>query len=175
LGLVGCAAWGCAQVQQLYLRAGWHTQARPASAHNAATTAGADGYIYNSTTGTFLFNVSYQGFASAEQACKDNGGHLASFKSEAEQAEVEAYYTSMGYMFPAFHRFYWMGLNTSAWPITGLPTFNWLDKSPGPDNMTYEHWGLWVAERPSWDRSTGMNCCMLATPARWPRKDGQAA
>ena len=47
---------------------------------------GFDGYIYNSTTGgTFLFNVSYQGFASAEQACKDNGGHLASYKSEAEQ------------------------------------------------------------------------------------------
>lgn len=51
--------------------------------------AGADAYYYNSSTDyTFLLNSSFQGFAAAEQSCKDSGGHLASFESEAEQAEV---------------------------------------------------------------------------------------
>jgi hypothetical protein len=152
--------------------------------------------VYNSTTRqTFLFNVSFQAFDGAEQACKDAGGHLASYSSEAEQAEVraalaacrcsaaacagllagpaathltpgqpaaagrtplsrpgpgpgplqvEAYYASMGFMFPNFHRFYWLGLNTSVWPTDGLTTatFRWHDESPGPDNLTYSHWGL---------------------------------
>ncbi len=153
--------------------------------------AGSDGYLYNSTTRqTFMFNVSYQPFDTAEQACKDAGGHLASYSSEAEQAEVraaqagrplpaaqhapaarrtccsrphpsqrasagrvplcscllqvEAYYSSMGFMFPSFHRFYWLGLNASVWPTDGLTTatFRWHDESPGPDNLTYSHWGL---------------------------------
>jgi hypothetical protein len=104
---------------------------------------GSDGYHYNSTTGgTFLLNVSYQGFAAAQQTCKDNGGHLASFSSEAEQAEVEKYYASQGFLFPSFHKFYWMGLNTSEWPIEGTANFSWWDKSPGPNNETYSHWGL---------------------------------
>jgi hypothetical protein len=167
-------------------------------------SAGLDGYLYNSTTRqTFLFNVSYQTFDAAEQSCKDNGGHLASYSSEAEQAEVgggrsrrppgacpkpswgpgrllaerrllaakllgssagmvapaasdagalpppppsqgEGYYAASGFLFPSFHRFYWIGLNTSNWPTDGLtsPDFTWHDESPGPNNMTYSHWGL---------------------------------
>ena len=58
------------------------------------------------------------------------------------QAEVEAYFAAQGYLFPHFHRFYWLGLNTSDWPHEGLPTFTWHDRSLGPNNATYEHWGL---------------------------------
>lgn len=161
--------------------------------------AGRDAYLYNSTTQqTFMLNISYQGFAAAEQSCKDSGGHLASYTDEAEQAEVrclgcsgtaadpheglawiawhpcchnvpalgrhdlpwprslsiifalpccslqvEAYFVARGHLFPHFHNFYWMGLNASEWPIQeGKPDFGWLDKSPGPSNTTYEHWGL---------------------------------
>jgi hypothetical protein len=60
----------------------------PADTSRCSAT-GADAYYYNSTTDyTFMLNSSFQGFAAAEQSCKDSGGHLASFESEAEQAEV---------------------------------------------------------------------------------------
>ena len=43
-------------------------------------------FAYNTTKGVaFIFNSSYSSQSEAEQACKDNGGHLASYKSEAEQ------------------------------------------------------------------------------------------
>ncbi len=62
---------------------------------------------------------------------------------------MEAYYADQGYLFPAFHTFYWLGLNASSWPVdSGSPNFTWLDKTPGPTNESYLHWGLWVA--PAW-------------------------
>jgi hypothetical protein len=67
------------------------------------------------------------------------------------QAEVEAYYTNSGFMFPAFHKFYWMGLHAarsmafrdmmapaaqSRWP-----NFTYLDGSPAPGRGVFAHWG----------------------------------
>ncbi len=58
---------------------------------------------------------------------------------------MEAYYVAQGYLFPSFHTFYWLGLNASSWPVdSGTPNFTWLDKTPGPSNESYLHWGLWV-------------------------------
>jgi hypothetical protein len=108
--------------------------------------SGGAGYVYNSTTNqTFIFTPAVKNFTDAEQSCQDQGGHLASYSSEAEQAEVEKYYVSQGYMFPSFpgHAFYWLGLNTSHWPSTGFPNFYWLDRSPGPNSSTYSHWGTY--------------------------------
>jgi hypothetical protein len=32
------------------------------------------------------------------------------------QSEVEAHYIGKGYLLPAFHKAYWIGLTTSEWP-----------------------------------------------------------
>jgi hypothetical protein len=109
-------------------------------------TSGGTGYQYNATTNnTFIFTPVVKNFTDAEASCVAQGGHLASYASEAEQAEVEKYYVSNGYMFPTFpgHAFYWLGLNTSFWPSTGFPKFSWLDREPGPNASTYSHWGTY--------------------------------
>jgi hypothetical protein len=113
---------------------------------SAACTAGVAGFFYNSTRGnTYMFSTSSLNFSAAEQACKDNGGHLTSWAAQEEQAEVEQYYTSQGILLPAYHTFYWMGLNTSSWP-----NFTWLDRSLAPDyNSTYTHWGLSPTPEPN--------------------------
>jgi hypothetical protein len=68
----------------------WHqTVAATVTLQLPCPATGADAYSYSSSTGnSFLLNVSYQAFPAAEQSCKDSGGHLASYESEAEQAEV---------------------------------------------------------------------------------------
>jgi hypothetical protein len=104
------------------------------------------GFFYNSTRGgTYMFSTSSNNFSAAEEACKDNGGHLTAWASQEEQAEVEQYFVAQGILLPAYHTFYWMGLNTSAWP-----SFTWLDRSPAPDyNSTYTHWGLSPTPEPN--------------------------
>jgi hypothetical protein len=42
---------------------------------------------------------------------------------------VEAYYTSSGFMLPSFHRFYWMGLQSS---IGAWPKFTWVSAAACP-------------------------------------------
>jgi hypothetical protein len=42
-------------------------------------------YTRRSTNFTYYYNTSATDFYSAEQACMDNGGHLASFTSDQEQ------------------------------------------------------------------------------------------
>jgi hypothetical protein len=109
--------------------------------------SGNAGYQYNATTNnTFIFTPAVRSFTDAEASCVAQGGHLASYASEAEQAEVERYYVGNGYMFPTFpgHAFYWLGLNTSFWPSTGFPKFSWLDREPGPNAITYSHWGTYT-------------------------------
>lgn len=49
-------------------------------------TTGVAGFLYNSSRGsTYLFSTSDANFSSAEQSCKDQGGHLASWAVEQEQ------------------------------------------------------------------------------------------
>ncbi len=68
----------------------------------------------------------------------------------AVQAEVESFYINNGYMFPSFHKFYWMGLRAanSLKPADLLslsdntwPSFSYIDGSPSPGGPVYEAWG----------------------------------
>jgi hypothetical protein len=58
---------------------------------------------------------------------------------------VESYYLLAGFLLPAFHKVYWLGLDSGnrTWP-----TFRWMDRSlpaladgSGTANRTYTHWG----------------------------------
>jgi hypothetical protein len=51
--------------------------------------------------------------------------------------EVEMWYIASGFMLPTFHKTYWLGLTTSAWP-----KFGWIERNvPAPSVNTYQHWG----------------------------------
>ena len=58
---------------------------------------------------------------SAFQPCSSTHPACSLF---ACQAEVEQYYIKAGYLFPAFHEFYWFGFQTTS---RTWPTFRWLD------------------------------------------------
>jgi hypothetical protein len=49
-------------------------------------------YVYNSSLSklSYILNTEPTNFSSAEDWCRTNGGHLASYTSLAEQAEVGA-------------------------------------------------------------------------------------
>jgi hypothetical protein len=50
-------------------------------------------FSYNTTKGrTFMFSPTRASAAAAEQACRDQGGHLVSYASMAEQQEVERFF-----------------------------------------------------------------------------------
>lgn len=70
----------------------------------AAAALVAPAFTAPSTGNTFFLNTSYMNFSSAESACAASGGHLASYLSQQEQAEVEQFYIKNGYLLPAFHR-----------------------------------------------------------------------
>jgi hypothetical protein len=59
-------------------------------------------YMYTSSNGSgaFAFNSAALDQKSAEKACNDNGGHLVSYGSEAEQLEVEGYFIGQGFLLP---------------------------------------------------------------------------
>jgi hypothetical protein len=63
----------------------------------------------------------------AENACNNIGAHLAAFVSLEEQAEVETIFTAAGYLLPAFHKAYWLGLTSKV--LYQQDQFRWLDKS----------------------------------------------
>jgi hypothetical protein len=60
--------------------------------------------------------------------------------------QVEAWAVSNGFLLPEYHRFYWLGLNSSQGPAS-WPNFTWIDSSPGPINSSYEHWGRYLPQQ----------------------------
>lgn len=62
----------------------------------------ADGaYNYNSSSGSaYIWNTSKSTYNESEAACRNNGGHLVSFNTSAEQGEVEKYFMDSGFMLP---------------------------------------------------------------------------
>lgn len=96
--------------------------------------------LYNSPTtqNGYYLNTSATSFAGAQQACAANGGNLASFGSYQEQLELEAWLLSSHQLFPAFHKVYWIGLNTSS---QQWPRFSWLDGTAAPLEPAYSAWG----------------------------------
>jgi hypothetical protein len=71
---------------------------------------------------TFRLNLVLADARTAGMMCLQQGGHLASYSSLAEQAEVEGFYVQRGYLLPGFHKFYWMSL-TSDYMM--YPAFRW--------------------------------------------------
>jgi hypothetical protein len=83
----------------------------------------------NITGNVFFLNTSMVNQTVAQRTCNANGGHLAAYSSQEEQAEVENFYLQGGWILPVFHSTYWMGLesNNSAWPA-----FRYMDRAlPG--------------------------------------------
>ncbi len=107
-------------------------------------------YTSDKFSATYIFNSTMANFSDAEAFCRNSGAHLVSWKSQAEQAEVESFYINNGFMFPTYHRFYWMGLRAgnSIRPADLLapfgnmwPNFTYIDGAPAPGNGVYDHWG----------------------------------
>ena len=87
----------------------------------------------------YIWNTQPMNFSAAEQYCNDNGGHLAAYRTLAEQKDAETYFKSNGLLLPTFHRAYWIGLQSDVWP-----KFYWLDSvTPNPSSSTYQHWGTY--------------------------------
>ncbi len=63
----------------------------------------------------FMVN-SPMSFPDSENMCGSLGGHLAYYTSLDEQTDVEAYYTSKGYLLEEYHGSYWMGLRADNFP-----------------------------------------------------------
>ena len=66
------------------------------------------------TNSTFTFNTGAKTQADAEMSCQEQGGHLAVYSSEAEQADVEAYYEAQQWLLPKFYKYWWHGLNKNS-------------------------------------------------------------
>ena len=125
---------------------GWNDVACGSRAIFMCRKLSAAGFYYNASNGhTYIFNASLASFDEAEATCRRAGAHLTSYGSYQEQAELEGWAVGSGFLLPDFHRFYWLGLNTSgseAWP-----DFRWIDHSAGPGNSSYEHWGRYLPQQ----------------------------
>jgi hypothetical protein len=107
---------------------------QPTAAHAPAPACrraapGAYIYVSNTTNSTYILNTTKTDFKAAQRACNNQGGHLVSYSSAAEQVEVESYYVNLGVLFPKFHRTYWMGLqgNGSFFPAQ----WSWVNPTAG--------------------------------------------
>jgi hypothetical protein len=101
-------------------------------------------YVYVSpvTNATYMLNTSLQDSRAAQRSCNALGGHLASFNSSAEQADVEQHYAALGVLFPKYHMAYWTGLQAD--PTTFPPTWSWADPTVGPPAApNYVNWGTY--------------------------------
>jgi hypothetical protein len=80
----------------LVMMLSWPPPAAPGSAPLAY-------YTSNATRATFIFSDALVSQAAGAQLCATLGGGPATFSSLAEQAEVEAYYVSGGYLLSRHH------------------------------------------------------------------------
>jgi hypothetical protein len=54
---------------------------------------------------------------------------------------VEGYFFNKGLLLPAYHAFYWLGLQSRQVRPGAVGTFNWLDGSVKPPNGdNYQRW-----------------------------------
>jgi hypothetical protein len=106
-----------------------------------ATALGVFCFSSTTTGSRYCLNTLGDSFPGAASACTQNSSQLVSYTSIAEQSEVEQYFVNLGALLPGFHTFYWMGLNSSAWP-----RFSWIDGSPGPNRTTYQRWGYYMPQ-----------------------------
>jgi hypothetical protein len=104
-------------------------------------------------------------FDDAEAHCTNNGSHLISYSNSSTQQFVETSLIDAGLLLPAFHKSYWIGLNTTlaAWPAT----WTWVDSRPYVRNVTYQNWGVYqpgnLAEP---NNVTGSEACAVANTSQ---------
>jgi hypothetical protein len=98
-------------------------------------------FTATTTDGAFKIFTNATSFDHAEKACNTQGGHLASYATPGEQAEVERYMVEQGYLIPSFHQSYWIGLNTTAPGASSRNNWTWVDCSEPPSMTTYTAWG----------------------------------
>jgi hypothetical protein len=92
---------------------------------------GAAAYVYHPVTASF---------EEAQQTCACDGGHLAAYTTEGQQAAVENYFYDLGVLQPEFDPLYWIGLNTSD---RAEPDWKWVDPALGRPGA-YRHWGTFL-------------------------------
>jgi hypothetical protein len=78
-------------------------------------------------------------FNEASDTCAAAGGYLVYFPSLAVQQQVEAFYTTQGFLAGASgENFYWIGARVAFLDV--WPTFTWLTGRP-VNGSSYVHWG----------------------------------
>ena len=78
-------------------------------------------YRYDSPTynASYLYNGQGLPQDRAEQACRDNGGHLVAWQSQAEQSAVEQYFMTLMVLNVPYVQSYWVGLTTNTTRVWG--------------------------------------------------------
>ncbi len=61
-------------------------------------------YKGGTTDFSYILNTVMLNQSTADQACNDVGGRLASWSTQAEQYEVELFYIAQGLLIPNFHK-----------------------------------------------------------------------
>lgn len=78
------------------------------------------------------------------------------------QADVEAFFTSAGYLLPSYHKAYWLGISALTWG-----NWRWTDPTAGSFSAArYRHWGK---GEPS--NGPGLQLCgagAASSKAAWP-------
>lgn len=76
-------------------------------------------YVSPNTNDTYILNTTSAGFVAAEFACNDQGGHLVTYASFAEQQEVEQVRAAAGHGWAAagqqamWCRYCWLELHST--------------------------------------------------------------
>ncbi len=125
-GMDGIGGWADHNCQEEYV---YICEVSPPETVNYTTT---------STGMTFVFHAVPATQQEAEAMCNVDDGHLASYASLEEQAEVEQFFMNSGALIPEFHRSYWMGLVADK----PLSSWRWMDFLPPPSKSNYLHWGV---------------------------------
>jgi hypothetical protein len=108
--------------------------------------------------------------------CNRGGGHLASFTSLVEQAEVEQFYIKRSDLVGSFHQSYWIGLQYD----NVSETWSWNDFRSYDPATSYTHWGTTVPDyvpEPSKNASCSVANASEAfeRPSAWGWSDGDCS
>ena len=125
---------------------------------------------------TYLYNPQSLTQTRAEQACRDNGGHLVAWQSQVEQADVEQHFISTFALNMPHTQAYWIGLQTNSSRMWG-----YVDRNLAPLNISMGY-TRWVSAANS---SSGSNNCAMAqwlpgrllsgVPVTWGWMDAQCS
>jgi hypothetical protein len=88
----------------------------------------------------YVYHPSLATFQEAQETCACDGGHLAAYSSEGQQAGIEGYFYDLGVLMPEYDPLYWIGLNTTD---RSEPDWKWVDPALGRPGA-YRHWGTFL-------------------------------